>query len=155
MGDSDFAVTLDYVLIKRKTRGLYEENIDQVFLRIEKYGFKLRKGCQFFLNSIKYLGQIIDAMQIQFGRALLKYTSSLYECYDVTVISRAYKSYNLYVLNMNKLKAPPNELLKKFNIELIGVSKSFDRIKEILTSDLSLMHYDLNGEVLRSSVRCE
>lgn len=57
----DFAIIYwDDILIKHKTKQQHSEHIQQVFHRIEDYGYKLsEEKCQFFRSNIKYLGQII------------------------------------------------------------------------------------------------
>ena len=58
----DFAVAyLDDILIKGENAEENKKNIFEVFRRIQSYGFKLKfEKCEFFMNKIKYLGQIIE-----------------------------------------------------------------------------------------------
>lgn len=62
LNGQDFAVAiLDDVLMKRESIEDHKSHVWQVFMRIQHYGFKLKDGkCEFFLERIKYLGQIID-----------------------------------------------------------------------------------------------
>ena len=58
----DFAVTFrDDILLKSENQEEHKKNVYEVFKRIQDYRFKLKdEKYDFFLNKIKYLGQIID-----------------------------------------------------------------------------------------------
>lgn len=58
----DFGVAyLDNILLKSENLEEHKENIFKVFRRIQDHGFKLKDGkYEFFMDKIKYLGQIID-----------------------------------------------------------------------------------------------
>ena len=58
----DFSIGyLDDILMKSETIEQHRKHVFQVFERINGYGFTLKDTkCEFFLNKIKYLGQIID-----------------------------------------------------------------------------------------------
>ena len=53
---------LDDILMKSKNRKEHAELIEKVFERIKDFGFKVSDTkCEFFMTSIKYFEQIIDA----------------------------------------------------------------------------------------------
>ena len=58
----DFSIGyLDDILMKSETIEQHRKHVFQVFERINEYGFTLKDTkCEFFLDKIKYLGQIID-----------------------------------------------------------------------------------------------
>ena len=58
----DFSIGyLDDILMKSETTEQHRKHVFQEFKRINEYGFTLKDTkCEFFLNKIKYLGQIID-----------------------------------------------------------------------------------------------
>ena len=52
---------LDDILIKSENFEEHKSHVRELFKRIEKYGFKVRlEKCEFCMNKIEYLGQIID-----------------------------------------------------------------------------------------------
>ena len=52
---------LDDILIKSENFEEHKSHVREVFKRIEKYGFKVGlEKCEFCMNKIEYLGQIID-----------------------------------------------------------------------------------------------
>ena len=58
----DFSIRyLDDILMKSETIEQHRKQVFRVFKRINEYGFTLKDTkCEFFLDKIKYLGQIID-----------------------------------------------------------------------------------------------
>ena len=52
---------LDDILIKSENFEEHKSHVQEVFKRIEKYRFKVGfEKCEFCMNKIEYLGQIID-----------------------------------------------------------------------------------------------
>jgi len=62
LAELDFAIAyLDDILIKSKTIKEHKGHVKAVFKRLAEFGFKLSPDkCKFFMERIKYLGQIID-----------------------------------------------------------------------------------------------
>ena len=57
---------LDDILIKSENLEEHKTHVKEVFKRIQEYGFKLGlEKCEFYMNKIKYLGQIIDHERIK------------------------------------------------------------------------------------------
>ena len=57
--------------------------------------------------------------------------------------------YGIYIPKMHKFRAPLNKLLK--NGAKWVCQKAFDKIKNILTSELSLTHYDPKQEIIMAA----
>ena len=52
---------LDDIVISSKTKELHGEHLNKVFAQIRGFGFKVKEAkCDFCMNKIKYLGNIID-----------------------------------------------------------------------------------------------
>ncbi|XP_053698979.1 uncharacterized protein K02A2.6-like [Sabethes cyaneus] len=52
---------LDDILVGGQTRDELKHNLKQVLARLHEYGFTVRiEKCSFFMNQVKYLGQLID-----------------------------------------------------------------------------------------------
>lgn len=78
-----------------------------------------------------------------------KYGHPNNHCY-FAVISRSCKLLQSLCVNMYKLRAPLNKLLKKGAMWNWSneCQKSFENIKKMLTSELSLMHFNHNLEIM-------
>ena len=111
---------LDDILIKSENFEEHKSHVREVFKRIEKYGLKVGlEKCEFCMNKIEYLGQIIDH---EGRRPNPKRTDAIKNMPipdNVTKLQSFFglaNYYNLYIPNMHELRAPLNKLLSK-NIE--------------------------------------
>ena len=108
---------LDEILIKSENFEEHKIYVREVFKRIEKYGFKVGlEKCEFCMNKIKYLGQIIDH---EGRRSNPKRTEAIKNMPIPDNVSKLQSFlglanyYNLYIPNMHELRAPLNKLLSK------------------------------------------
>ena len=154
----DFATAyFDDILIKSKDRKTHFEHIIQVFERIEEYGFKLGvEKCEFFMSKIKYLGQIIDSDGRRPDPARAEAIKSMPTLKNIVTLQAFLglaNYYGIYIPKMYNLWAPLNKFLKKGEKwEWSEVcQKAFDKITNILTSELSLTHYDPKQEIIMAS----
>ena len=154
----DFAIAyLDDILMNSSNKEQHKSHVHQVVKRIQDYGFKLKDGkCEFFLRKIKYLGQIID----ENGRrpdperaAAIKDMPAPKNITSLQSFLGLANYYNVFVPNIHKLRAPLNELLKKDQkwIWTQECQEAFQEIKNVLTSDLFLTHYDPKKEIVVAS----
>ena len=151
----EFAMAyLDDILIKSKNIQEHKKHVREVFTRIEEFGFKLSpQKCEFFMEKIKYLGQIID----KDGRRPDPQRTEAIEKMPAPDSVPKLQSflglvqyYAIYIPNVHNLRAPLNELLKK------GIKwnwskeceSAFQRIKKCLLSDLALAHFDPEKEIV-------
>ena len=105
----DFSIGyLDDILMKSESIDQHKKHVFQVFERIKEYGFTLKDSkCEFFLDKIKYLGQIIE-------RSLA--IKNMPEPHNITTLQSFLGLANYYqsfIPNMHTLRAPLNELLMK------------------------------------------
>lgn len=135
----------------------HKAHVNQVFKRIQDYGFKLKQEkCTFFMEKIKYLGQIID----EHGRRPDPDRSSAIRDMPAPENIASLQSflglanyYNVFVPNMHKLRSPLNELLRKDQkwVWTQECEEAFQEIKDILTSDLFLAHYNPKRDIIVAS----
>ena len=108
------------------------------------------------MSEIKYLGQIIDPDGRRPDPARAESIKSMPTPKNVVTL-RAFLGlsnyYGIYIPKMHNLRAPLNKFLKKgAKWEWSEVcQKVFDKIKNILTSELSLTHYDPKQEIILAS----
>ena len=145
----DYATAyLDDILITSKTPSEHRNHIINVFEKSQEYGFKIKEAkCDFFLLEIKYLGHIIN----RDGRRPDPERANAIRNMPVPDNVQALQSflgltnfYRGFIKNMQKLKGPLNELLKKDKPSFWTpeCQESFEKIKKNLTLNLSLTHYD-------------
>ena len=114
----DFSIGyLDDILMKSESIDQHRKHVFQVFERIREYGFTLKDTkCEFFLDKIKYLGQIIDKDGRRPDPERSLAIKNMPEPHNVTTLQSFLGLANYYqsfIPNMHTLRAPLNELLKK------------------------------------------
>ena len=149
----DFAVAyLDDNLMESKSIIKHKKHVHKVFTKIQDHGFKIRDQMWFFFTEkIKYLGHIIDKHR----RSL--YSKRATEIKDMPAPDRMASLqsflglanyYQIFISNIHDLRAHLNELLKKDKLWVWSAEcqEAFEKIKKNLMSDLFLIHYnpDLN-----------
>lgn len=121
--------------------------VREVLRRIRSFGFHIKaEKCQFFLEEVKFLGNIINKDGIHTDPGKTSAIRNMPPPTDEATL-RSYLGsithYSRYIKGMSNLTAPLSHLLKK------GVNwkwtkecqASFDKFKEILQSPLALTHY--------------
>ena len=108
------------------------------------------------MSEIKYLGQIIDSDWRRPDPARAEAIKSMPIPQNVVMLQAFLglaNYYGIYIPKMHNLRAPLNKLLKKgAKWEWSeACQKAFDEIKNILTSELSLTHYDPKQEIIMAS----
>ena len=154
----DFAIGyLDDILMKSESIEEHRKHVFQVFERIKEYGFTLKDTkCEFFLKKIKYLGQIIDKDGRRPDPERSLAIKDMPEPHNVTTLQSFLGLANYYqsfIPNMHSLRAPLNELLKKekdWNWTE-DCKTAFEKLKQVLTSELFLTHYDPKLEIIVAS----
>lgn len=154
----DFAMAyLDDIIVSSKSTETHHQHVQEVFSRINNYGFKVKETkCDFFLHEIKYLGHIIN----RHGRkpdperaTAIKDMPAPTNISELQSFLGLANYYQVFIKNMHDLRAPLNKLLKKdqpwhWSSDCQTV---FEKIKETLTSDLFLTHYNPNLEIVVAS----
>ncbi|MGX9987631.1 reverse transcriptase family protein, partial [Soonwooa purpurea] len=112
----DFSIGyLDDILMKSESIEQHRKHVFQVFERIKEYGFTLKDTkCEFFLDKIKYLGQIIDRNGRRPDPERSIAIKNMPEPHNITTLQSFLGLANYYqsfIPNMHTLRAPLNELL--------------------------------------------
>ena len=108
---------LDDISIKSENFEEHKSHVQEGFKRIEKYGFKVGlEKCEFCMNKIEYLGQIIDHEGKRPNPKITEAIKNMPIPDNVTKLQSFLglaNYYNLYIPNMHELRAPVNKLLSK------------------------------------------
>ncbi|KAL3074705.1 hypothetical protein niasHT_037570 [Heterodera trifolii] len=145
---------LDDIIIVSKTKDEHFQNLEKVFDRIQSWGFRVKMDkCSFFQEQIKYLGQIIDKDGRRPDPSKIAAIANMPAPNDVPSLRTflgMVNHYQQFVKNMRFVRQPLDDLLKKdkdwdWSKEC---QEAFIKIKEILSSDLLLTHYDPKLEII-------
>jgi hypothetical protein len=142
------ACYLDDLLITGRTTEEHFSNLNAVLQRIKDYGFRIRKEkCQFFQNSVEYLGHIIDKAGIRPSpkkvEAILKAPAPGDQS-QLRSFLGGVNYFGKFIGQLADLSAPLNNLLKQdvqwdWSKE---ANDAFTKLKEALASMDVLVHYD-------------
>ena len=118
LGDPDYATAyLDDILVTSKTTAEHRNHIINVFEKLQEYGFKVKEAkCDFFLPEIKYLGRIINRDGRRPDPKRANAIRNMPAPDNVQALQSFLGRVNFYqgfIKNMQNLKGPLNELLKK------------------------------------------
>lgn len=139
---------LDDIVVTGRNREEHLTNLELVFDKLSKAGFKLNlKKCQFFETDIKYLGHIINKDGLHKDPDKIK---AVMECQRPTNVSevRAYTGlvnyYGRFSPNLSSVMDPLYKLLRdgtsfKWSSEC---EEAFLKSKQLICSDISLAHFD-------------
>ena len=145
---------LDDILMRSQDTEEHRTHVFQVFSRIQDYGFTLKDAkCEFFLEEIKYLGHIIDKNGCRPDPDRAAAIRDMPEPHNVATLQSFLGLANYYqrfIKNMHELRAPLNELLKKDRawVWTTECQTAFIKLKEVLTSDLFLTHFNPNLDII-------
>ncbi|BHF79293.1 hypothetical protein SprV_0602241300 [Sparganum proliferum] len=127
---------LDDIIIVGRSPAELQDRVCAVLERVQEYGFRLRVDkCQFFLDSIKYLGFVFD---VNGGHP---------DPENIRAIQRGLHPriyYNAFLPSLHDVRAPLNRLLQKDAPWCWSpdCKKAFAQLKSMLSSDLLLTRYD-------------
>lgn len=145
---------LDDIIVFSKTEVEHHQRLEALFKRLEEYGFHLREEkCSVLQREIKYLGHIVDENGLRPDPSKIEAISKMPAPTDITSLRSflgAVNYYSKFVKKMHHLRRPLDALLKK-DVQFVWSSacqNSFEKIKEILQSDLLLTHYDPKQEII-------
>nr|XP_055076377.1 uncharacterized protein K02A2.6-like [Misgurnus anguillicaudatus] len=139
---------LDDILITGRNNVEHLKTLDQVLTRLEEYGLRLqREKCEFFKQSLEYLGHYIDAAGLHKSSEKIK---AIMEAPAPTNVSQLrsflgmINYYGRFIPNLASLLNPLNALLCKDKkwCWSVACEQSFQEVKDILTSPAVLTHYD-------------
>ena len=130
---------------------------EKIFERIRNYGLKIKENkCDFLLAEIKYLGHVINKECKKPGKSHASAIKDMPNTKDVKSLQSflgLVSYYQEFIPNLHNLRAPLNELLYKEKkwIWTKECEQVFYEIKEKLTFDLFLTHFDPNLDIIVAS----
>ncbi|XP_052896596.1 uncharacterized protein K02A2.6-like [Anopheles moucheti] len=148
---------MDDVIVGGKTEREHDENLLNLFRRIQEYGFTIRaEKCALKMQQIEYLGFIVDRRGLRPNPAKIDAILKLPAPTNVSEVRSylgAVNYYGKFVPKMRDLRYPLDVLLQnesKF-IWTRECERAFTQFKDILSSDLLLTHYNPNAEIVVSA----
>ncbi|CAH8637620.1 unnamed protein product [Dicrocoelium dendriticum] len=147
------AVYLDDALIMGSDPQDLIQTLERVLSRLQEAGFRLRaEKCEFLLESVKFLGYIIDKHGRRPDPANIEAIKKMKPPEDIAEF-RSFlglvSHYSAFLPSLHQTRGPLNQLLIKdkdwkWTKEC---QQSFDVVKEALTSDLLLTHFNPNFKI--------
>uniref|UniRef100_A0A8R1IJM7 RNA-directed DNA polymerase n=2 Tax=Caenorhabditis japonica TaxID=281687 RepID=A0A8R1IJM7_CAEJA len=146
-GLSGVTAYLDDVIIVGRDEKEHNENLFELFQRIAEYGFRVKlEKCRFLERRIKFLGFIIDRSGRRPDEEKVQVIKNMCEPKDQKTL-RSFMGmvtyYSAFIPKMKTLRGSLDKLLMKdaewrwTKVE----AESFQKLKDVLSSDLNLTHY--------------
>ncbi|BHF66177.1 hypothetical protein SprV_0200919300 [Sparganum proliferum] len=139
---------LDDIIIVGRSPAELQDRVCAVLERVQEYGFRLRADkCQFFLDSIKYLGFVFDVNGRHPDPENIRAIQRMPAPKNVSQL-RSFLGlisyYSAFLPSLHDVRAPLNRLLQKDAPWCWSpdCEKAFAQLKSMLSSDLLLTHYD-------------
>ncbi len=145
-------VYLDDILVTGSTEQEHLTTfLEEVLRRLDTAGVRLkRKKCEFMLPSIEYLGHRISAEGLQPTDSKIKEAPVPANVSQLKSFLGLLNYYGKFVPNLSSILSPLHSLLHKQRSWTWSKEQqeAFDRVKELLTSDTVLAHYDQTKPVI-------
>ncbi|BHF81136.1 hypothetical protein SprV_0702426600 [Sparganum proliferum] len=139
---------LDDIIIVGRSPAELQDRVCAVLERLQEYGFRLRADkCQFFLDSIKYLGFVFDVTGRHPDPENIRAIQRMPAPKNVSQL-RSFLGlisyYSAFLPSLHDARVPLNRLLQKDAPWCWSpdCEKAFAQLKSMLSSDLLLTHYD-------------
>ena len=139
---------IDDIIIGGKDDKEHHERLFNVLSRMQEYGFTLRPSkCSFGKKSVEFLSHIIDGSGVRPNPSKLEVIQKLPAPAEITQLRAflgAINWYGKFIPKLKEMRGPLDELLQD-GVEYKWTearATAFNRLKEVLTSDLALTHYD-------------
>ena len=148
MKDLNVVVYLDDLLVMGKDDAQHLRNLDRVLQRLQENGLRVKKSkCEFGRTRIEYLGHVLDEKGVYRSKDKVR---AIHEAPAPTNVKelRAFLGlvnyYGRFVPQQSTVLAPLYRLLKEQTTWKWSKAEqdSFNKCKELLTSDKVLVHYD-------------
>ncbi|BHF74765.1 hypothetical protein SprV_0501785300 [Sparganum proliferum] len=139
---------LDDIIIVGCSPAELQDRVCAVLERVQEYGFRLRADkCQFFLDSIKYLGFVFDVNGRHQDPENIRAIQRMPAPKNVSQLRSSLgliSYYSTFLPSLHDVRVPINRLLQKDAPWCWSpdCEKAFAQLKSMLTSDLLLTHYD-------------
>lgn len=148
VGISRVQIYFDDLLIATPDWEEHQSTLLEVFNRLKKFNIRARlEKCKFFQKSVKFLGFIVDDKGLRPDMDKIEAIVSMpppNNQQELHSFIGAIGFYMKFVKSMSALRAPLDHLMKKdVDFEWTrSCQEAFDKFKEVLQSDLLLMHYN-------------
>ena len=145
---------LDDILVTGKDVDDHLHNLDAVLTRLEKAGVRLKPNkCAFMLPSVDYLGHRISSEGLQPTEDKVRAIKEAPAPTSVTQLKSFLGSVNYYhrfMPNLSSVLSPLYRLLQRTVQWTWGRAEqqAFNEVKNSLTADSLLVHYDPNREMI-------
>ena len=145
---------IDDILITAPTKEEHLKRLELVLQRLDKYDVRVkREKCSFLAPEVQYLGHVISKegrRPVPDKVSAVKDTKAPESVPELRTFLGMINYYGGFVKNLSTILAPLNNLLRddvpwKWSKECEG---AFEKVKEALTSDTVLTHYDVNKKLL-------
>lgn len=144
---------LDDMVITGSTDQEHLENLEAVLKRLDQYGLRANLGkCDFFKDSITFCGHIIDKHGLHKSPDKIEAIVNAPAPENVTQLKSILGLINYYgkfLPDLATVLNPLHNLLKKetrWNWDK-DCQQAFDKVKELVTSDLILTHYSTDKPI--------
>ncbi|PIC27952.1 hypothetical protein B9Z55_020036 [Caenorhabditis nigoni] len=152
---------LDDIIIVGSTEKEHKENLFKLFSRITEYGFRVKlEKCRFLEEEIKFLGFIVDKNGRRPDEEKIRAIKNM----DTPKGEKELRSfmgmityYGSFIPQMKALRGPLDVLLGK-DVDWKWTSveeKLFQKLKDTLTSDLNLTHYQPTLPLIVAADACD
>ncbi|CAO4363315.1 unnamed protein product [Caenorhabditis nigoni] len=152
---------LDDIIIVGSTEKEHKENLFKLFSRITEYGFRVKlEKCTFLEEEIKFLGFIVDKNGRRPDEEKIRAIKNM----DTPKGEKELRSfmgmityYGSFIPRMKALRGPLDVLLGK-DVDWKWTSveeKLFQKLKDTLTSDLNLTHYQPTLPLIVAADACD
>ena len=149
-GLSGVCCYLDDILLTSKTIAQHVELLEEVLSRLKDYGVLANRAkCKFGIEKVHYLGHIIDRSGIQPSPEKVQAIQAVSEPTNVSELRTflgAVTFYHKFMENFASNCAPLYDLTKK-DAKWSWTPRcrqAFNKVKEMLASNLLLTHYDVS-----------
>lgn len=149
-GTPGVAVLIDDIIISGRTLTEMSQRLDTVLHRIENSGLRLnRDKCKFARQQVEFLGFVIDADGIHPAQSKVQSIMNTPEPKNVQQLQAFLGLYNFYerfIPHKATVLEPLHRLLDKSKTWqwTDQEQNSFNTAKQLLSSELTLVHYDLH-----------
>lgn len=145
---------LDDVIITGNTIEEHNIRLNKVMSRINEFGMRMKSDkCKFLMEEIRFLGFIVDRNGRRPDPEKIAAIKDMPIPKDVTQVKSflgLIQFYGAFVNSLFRLRPPLDALTKKETpfVWSRDCQQAFDKIKDVLQSDLLLTHFDPNKPII-------
>lgn len=145
---------IDDILITAPTKDEHLKRLELVFQRLSKYNIRAkREKCTFMASEVQYLGHVLSKegrRPVPDKVTAVKDAKAPENVSELRTFLGMVNYYGGFIKDLSTILAPLNCLLRddvpwKWSAEC---EKSFDQVKDALTGDTVLTHYDVKKKLL-------